>query len=324
MPLGRGAPPMELQQPIFVAPSVSMSLDEVNAYANSLPIQFETPLGPVAGSPDMFILPVLSVLSAVTSFAFAAVTGGEVPVYRDAASTPFSRTLDETISTASRAVQDVDAADTNDMVILAEAPPQQAQQPREDPASALRVAWERGDPATTLRPLVELAGASPRARADTLAVSRSTAGWGGLWQARIEHFEKVSFTGLRVKPYYALTAEGGIVSHVHVAIGPFGGWASASGTMEPAAKEGEVSLHFNDFWVGSDAPVPRDAPSDGEASALDTLTRALGRSLFFEGLAGFPVDYADMKEGLVSFRFTAFDSCIVTKRAPPGEVPQWP
>jgi len=296
-----------------------MAVDEINAYAGSLPIQLDTPFGPVAGSPEMFILPALGLLSTMTSVAFAAITGGEVPVYKDADSAPFSRTLEQTIS-AARANAADDSVSSNAASIFTQ------EQPTDDPASALRAAWERGDPATSLRPLVELAGTSDRARAEALALSRSTKGWGGLWQARIQHFEKVAFTGLKVKPYYALTGDGGIISHVHVKLGPLGAaWVSAAGTMEPKAdEEGVVSLHFDDFWVGSDAPTPRDSPSDAEASAFDKFTRALGRSFFFEGLAGFPVDYADMKNGIVAFRFTAFDSCIVTKRAPAGEVAQWP
>ena len=44
--------------------------------------------------------------------------------------------------------------------------------------------------------------------------------------------------------------------------------------------------------------------------------------MFFEGLAGFPVDYADLKKDVVAFRFTAFDSMIVTRRAPAGATPE--
>ena len=192
-----------------------------------------------------------------------------------------------------------------------------------DIPSVLTSAWDQGEPATQLRPLVETASSSPTVRARAAAVSGSTAGWKGLWVARIEHFEKVKFTGLRVRPHYSLDDDGTIVSHVHIVVGPVSLWASAAGFMEPSTSgAAEVRLTFDDFWISGDTPLPRDAPSETEASAFDTFTRALGRSMFFEGLAAFPVDYADMDTGIVSFRFTAFNSCIVARRAPAGEAPQ--
>ena len=72
--------------------------------------------------------------------------------------------------------------------------------------------------------------------------------------------------------------------------------------------------------MGADAPRPRAAPD--EADAFDTFNRLLGSSLFFEGLAGFPVDFADLSRDLVAFRFTAFDSMIVSRRAPAGALPE--
>ena len=76
---------------------------------------------------------------------------------------------------------------------------------------------------------------------------------------------------------------------------------------------------------GCAALVPVDeaeAAPAADAGGMDGFIRALGRVLFFEGLALFPVDYADMPAGFVSFRFTPLDSCIVAKRAPAGEKPQ--
>lgn len=130
------------------------------------------------------------------------------------------------------------------------------------------------------------------------------------------------FTGLRVSPHYEFTSSGEIVSHVHIALGPLRTWASASGVMRPAADgTANVVLDFDNFWMAGDVPQPRDAPTS-DASPVDTLTAALGRALFFEGLAGFPLDYVDMDGGLVAFRFTAFDSLIVAHREPAGATPQ--
>ena len=195
--------------------------------------------------------------------------------------------------------------------------------------SAVRSAWARGDGALSLRPLVEAAAAADGdVRAAAKALASSTAGWEGLWLARIEHFEKVAWTGLAVRPHYALSASGGIVSHVHVAVGPLRGWLSASGAMRPAATGVVVDLVFDDFWVGADAPRPRESPSEAEASVFDQFTRALGRAAFFEGLAGFPVDYADdggpADNPLVAFRFTPLNSLIVAERRPDGEAPWRP
>ena len=186
---------------------------------------------------------------------------------------------------------------------------------------ALRSAWDRGDDATALRSLVE--ACKIESRADAVAVSSSSATWTGLWLARIEHFEKVKFTGLRVMPHYEFSASGEIISHVHIAIGPLRTWASASGKMLPTTDgSASVVLNFDNFWMAGDVPQPRDPPTSGDATPVDTLTAALGRALFFEGLAGFPVDYVDMDGGLVAFRFTAFDSCIVAHREPAGATPQ--
>lgn len=114
-----------------------------------------------------------------------------------------------------------------------------------------------------------------------------------------------------------------MVSHVHLMFGPLKGWASAGGYMKPGSDGGSsVRLVFDDFWIAGNTPTPRDAPSDEDAGAFDQFTRALGRAFFFEGLADFPVDYVDMNAGLVSFRFTAFDSCIIAQRAPKGQGPQ--
>ena len=192
----------------------------------------------------------------------------------------------------------------------------------EDVGSLLLEGWERGEStAGYLRPLIDSASTSPRAKAAASALAASTANWKGLWEARIEHFEKVRWTGLRVRPFYDLDDEGGIVSHVHLVFGPLRGWASASGFMRPATGDASsVTLVFDDFWVGADQPAPRTEPD--EADAFDAFNRWLGRRLFFEGLAGFPVDYADMKAGVVAFRFTAFNSMIVSLRAPEGAVPE--
>ena len=87
--------------------------------------------------------------------------------------------------------------------------------------------------------------------------------------------------------------------------------------MKPSlGGDASVTLVFDDFWVGADAPRPRAAPD--ETDPFDTFNRLLGRAAFFEGLASFPVDYADLKKDVVAFRFTAFDSMIVTRRAPAG------
>ena len=187
-------------------------------------------------------------------------------------------------------------------------------------AVALREAWDRGNGAEALRPLVEACKGESRA---AVAASGSSDGWRGLWLARIEHFEKVSFTGLQVRPYYEFAAQGEITSHVHVALGPLRTWVSASGFIRPAQDgTANVLLDFDDFWVAGDTPQPRDAPAGADASPVDKLVAALGRALFFDGLAGFPVDYADLEGGLVAFRFAAFDSCIVAHREPDGATPQ--
>lgn len=186
---------------------------------------------------------------------------------------------------------------------------------------ALRSAWERGDDATAMRPLVEACKSESRATATSVAAS--TDDWAGLWLARIEHFEKVRFTGLRVNPHYEFVGSNGkIISHVHIVLGPLRTWASASGSMLPAT-DGSTNtvLNFDNFWMAGDVPQPRDAPTT-DASLVDTLTAALGRALFFEGLAAFPLDHADMDGGLVAFRFTAFDSVIVAHREPDGATPQ--
>ena len=188
------------------------------------------------------------------------------------------------------------------------------------PNMALRSAWDNGDDATALRPIVEACkSASP---ADAIAASSSSAEWAGLWLARIEHFEKVRFTGLRVRPHYEFTRTGEIISHVHIAFGPLRTWASASGTMLPSTDgTNNVVLNFDNFWMAGDVPQPRDTPTK-DATPADMLIAALGRALFFEGLAAFPVDYVDMEGGLVAFRFAAFDSCIVAHREPAGATPQ--
>lgn len=173
------------------------------------------------------------------------------------------------------------------------------------PERQLRQGWDRGEGATALRPLV--AAAAPGA---AVAVAGSTASWAGLWRARIQHFEKVEFAGLRVQPQYALSAAGDIVSDVHVRLGPLAGWLSAAGTMRPAGSA-SVTLVFDDFWVGADAENPRSAPAEEGASALDALTRAIGRAAFFEGLANFPVDYAG------AARYRAAAAAAVQPRPPP-------
>ena len=209
-----------------------------------------------------------------------------------------------------------------------------------DRVTGVRSAWDRGEGASSLRPLVEEAAEQPGMRAAVASLCASRQAWEGLWEARIEHFEKVRATGLRVRPHYALSADGSIVSHVHIALGPLRGWLSASGAMEPSSDgTRSVSLTFDDFWVGADAPSPRAAPpEDGDkVSVVDRATRSLGRALFFEGLAGFPVDYVDglangasndqpidssVSAGLVAFRFPPLNSCIVAARRPDGAQPQ--
>ena len=196
----------------------------------------------------------------------------------------------------------------------------------ESPHASVASAWDRGESAAELRRVVEGLAESQGERAAAASAASTTVGWRGLWEARIEHFEKVAFTGLRVRPYYELDDDGGIVSHVHVvAPGPFPPcWVSASGIMKPASEEAAtVKLVFGDFWISGDRPKPRDSPADLEASAVDKLVRRIGRAAFFEGLADFPVDYADLKsDGIVAFRFTAFNSQIVARRLPPGALPQ--
>ena len=189
-------------------------------------------------------------------------------------------------------------------------------------AAALREAWDRGTDATVMRPLVEACKGESRAAA--IAASGNSGVWRGLWLARIEHFEKVRpYTGLRLRPYYEFGSGGEIVSHIHVALGPLRAWVSASGVMRPAQDgTAKVMLDFDDFWVAGDTPRPRDAPTGGDASQVDKLVTALGRALFFEGLASFPVDHVDLEGGIVAFRFTFFDSCIVSRREPDGATPQ--
>lgn len=188
------------------------------------------------------------------------------------------------------------------------------------PTRDLLSQWSRGAGATAMRPLVEAASGLDAA----LQCSKSTKNWEGLWEGRIEHFELIEWTGLRVRPHYAVDVEGGIISHVHIASafggGGGGGWASAAGYISPSG-DGTVQLIFDDFWISGDVPSPRGAPSPREASPVDVVTRLLGRAAFFPGLAKFPIDYADLDEGLVAFRFTPFNSLIVSRRAPTGDSP---
>ena len=105
-----------------------------------------------------------------------------------------------------------------------------------------------------------------------------------------------------MRPYYEFASRGEIVSHIHVALGPLRAWVSASGVMRPAQDgTAKVMLDFDDFWVAGDTPQPRDAPTGGAASRADRLVAALGRLLFFGGLAGFPVDHVDLVGGIVAF-----------------------
>ena len=189
------------------------------------------------------------------------------------------------------------------------------------PAEKIRKAWDSGKGATELRPLVE--AAAPSVHTAAAEISGSPTGWGGLWLARIEHFEKLKFSGLRVNPHYDLSDDGSIISHVHIVVGPLKVWASASGCMEPASDgKPTVRLLFDDFWISGDDLKPRDAPVP-QAGGFDGATRWLGRALFFEGLADFPVDYVDMASGIVAFRFTPLNSCIVSRRVgPAGSPPQ--
>jgi len=184
--------------------------------------------------------------------------------------------------------------------------------------NALKAAWDRGSSAIEMRPIVEASKSSMRSA--VVAASESVTGWRGLWVARIEHFEKVAFTGLRVRPHYEFVGDGSeIISHVHVAIGPLAGWTSAAGSMQ-ASGDGSCLLKFTSFWVGSDAARPRPTPFGArDVSPADALTQWVGQLLFFESLASFPIDYFDAAEGLVAFRFTPLDSCIVAQRAPKGE-----
>ena len=129
LPIQRGAPHLQIQQipsqtlqttetsrsvytlgnlaavaPLLILNSAAAAADE--SYASSLPIQLDTPFGPVAGTPQMFLLPALSVLSAIGTLAFAAATGGQPVVYRDtaAATSPFGRSVDETVDALRRGI----------------------------------------------------------------------------------------------------------------------------------------------------------------------------------------------------------------------------
>lgn len=84
----------------FAKPVWPAGADGTNEFAQTLPIQIETPFGPVAGTPSMFILPTLGIVSAIAGLAFAAATDGQPSVYREAShkSSPFGRSVEETIA----------------------------------------------------------------------------------------------------------------------------------------------------------------------------------------------------------------------------------
>ena len=74
-----------------IAPASASVGSAAELPAAELPIQLETPFGPVAGTPAMFVLPVLSISTALGSLAFAALTDGKPAVLRGSgwSSSPF-------------------------------------------------------------------------------------------------------------------------------------------------------------------------------------------------------------------------------------------
>ena len=73
----------------------------------------------------------------------------------------------------------------------------------------------------------------------------------------------------------------------------------------------EVQLRLDDVWLSADGRRPRTraGPQGSELqgqsrSVLDECTRALGRLLFVDALAGFPIVYADLDDGRSHLRYT--------------------
>ena len=185
-----------------------------------------------------------------------------------------------------------------------------------DAGSAILDAWERGDSTSSMRTLVESSAPSNRARIGGGGDDRRVEGPLG---GEIEHFERCD--GRACACGHSTTSTRTAAScRTCTSYSGLRGWASASGAMKPSlGGDASVTLVFDDL-VGADAPRPRAAPD--ETDPFDTFSRLLGRAAFFEGLASFPVDYADLKKDVVAFRFTAFDSMIVTRRAPAGATPE--
>ena len=136
---------------------------------------------------------------------------------------------------------------------------------------ALHSAWRQGSDACALRPLVEEAARDPGARAAAAAAVTDVDRWAGLWVARVEHFEKLRFTGLRVRPHYQLDSEGGIVSHIHVRWGPLACWASASGTSRPDANGGGASAALWDVAAAVAVKVAAGTAQPGVAEPAERL-----------------------------------------------------
>jgi len=191
-------------------------------------------------------------------------------------------------------------------------------------AASIVSSWDAGLSAGDLRPLIEktLEKTSSAAGDGDLSIFlKSSDHWSGLWQARIQHFEKMSWTGLKVNPYYEI-ADKAIVSHVFISVLGFSGWLSASGFMTPSTSvfDPVINLQFNSFFVSfGDNNLPRAEPSP--SSLIDKMITKIGQLAFIPSFALFPVDYANLKTGMVAFRFTPFDSLIVAKRLPEGSKP---
>lgn len=192
--------------------------------------------------------------------------------------------------------------------------------PHPGSAASIVSSWDEGLSAKDLRPLIEKTSPADE-DGDLSKFVKSSKNWTGLWKARIEHFEKVSWTGLKVRPYYEIADEA-IVSHVFVSLFGLSGWLSASGFMTPSTSvfDPVINLEFNTFFVSSgDNDLPRSEPSP--SSLMDKMITKIGQLAFIPSFALFPVDYANLKTGMVAFRFTPFDSLIVAKRLPEGSKP---
>ena len=104
-----------------------------------------------------------------------------------------------------------------------------------------------------------------------------------------------------------------LASNVHYSSKIFGsGWLNAAGSLTADGPDA-VKIRFDQFWVDADAKLrPELAQDDATAKWFDRVISSLGRVMFFEQLAAFPVLYLD--SDLAVFRFPPLQSNIAVCR----------